>query len=1048
MTPQQELSDLNVIEYFARVLRRGQLDEVTFGEDKFVTIPRAHLRTGQLPPDEVEKLFARRRDDSPVPVVISLLSLQLSGGRHAGLVLLSALLRRDGQLEAVVETASSPWIPAERLNSPQVTGRQVMLGEQETFWKSFHGPLSAEVSQVESFADAVDLADALCKEVSGLTPEEFAEQRTSGRTVLDAQTCYVMEFERINATRNLLELYDHLLRTQELGLVSQLIGGGHSPVHERDIHREDGLLARALDASGSMSDGFPLTASQRRAVHGFLTDGANDVTAVSGPPGTGKTTMLQAVVATLLTNYALREQAPPLIVGMSTNNQAVTNIIDAFGSVTKKSPGRLDHRWLPVAEEGAAGEAAMTSLAVYCPSGTKRQAAQGRYLLEDHRKEGIYSEYSSPEYLSGARDCYAAKAFSYFGHTSDIPGLKKMIHEALVEVDDLRTELLRHMASHGPDAGYSALCAAAAENPHLKGLSRIEGLSQCTDLVGLDKELDRTLRYAEFWLAVHYYEACWLEAEFIPVDERWKRTQSVMEAYWQQAAALTPCFVMTAYQVPRYFSLYTKKDEPVPFDIGRIDLMIVDEAGQVDTAVGAAPFALAQRALVVGDTQQLAPVWSLDVQTDQEVAASAGIELAVWEELLQPHGLTCSQPSSLMASAAHSGRWLHGDDAPRRGLFLAEHFRCHPSIIGLCNDLLYGGLLNPQRKETDSKLHGLTEAFQFRPVPGSSDTQVGTSRKNVPEAEAIAQWVIDNYDILHDVYIDQIDDPNKKAKPDGIIGVVTPFSAQARTVREVLQKRLRDLPSGSLIPANLASAMTIGTAHQLQGAERPVILFSAVYGDAAGEAGFIDANPELLNVAVSRAKDLLVMFGAERRWNHGSAFRLVAKHASKTDANIGSGPVPDPSEGLGLAANAPAGLGVQPPALPAGPPADSVRADDDVRSTQRGGASRLAPADAAPASPSEVEGALTVSQLIARWRDMGELRPEDSKIKATELNARLAKAGFLEGEPGAWRVTMAGELAGVGTERRTKADGTSYEVIQYEPRALKGLQEMYREGRL
>ncbi len=52
----------------------------------------------------------------------------------------------------------------------------------------------------------------------------------------------------------------------------------------------------------------------------------------------------------------------------------------------------------------------------------------------------------------------------------------------------------------------------------------------------------------------------------------------------------------------------------------------------------------------------------------------------------------------------------------------------------------------------------------------------------------------------------------------------------------------------------------MGTVHSFQGAERLVVIFSAVYSKHA-DGGFIDKRDSMLNVAVSRAKDSFLVFG-------------------------------------------------------------------------------------------------------------------------------------------------------------------------------------------
>jgi hypothetical protein len=59
---------------------------------------------------------------------------------------------------------------------------------------------------------------------------------------------------------------------------------------------------------------------------------------------------------------------------------------------------------------------------------------------------------------------------------------------------------------------------------------------------------------------------------------------------------------------------------------------------------------------------------------------------------------------------------------------------------------------------------------------------------------------------------------------------------------------------------SVSGNMTIGTVYALQGAERPIVIFSPVYSKHA-DGGFIDASLSMLNVTVSRAKDSCLVFG-------------------------------------------------------------------------------------------------------------------------------------------------------------------------------------------
>ena len=202
--------------------------------------------------------------------------------------------------------------------------------------------------------------------------------------------------------------------------------------------------------------------------------------------------------------------------------------------------------------------------------------------------------------------------------------------------------------------------------------------------------------------------------------------------------------------------------------------------------------------------------------------------------------------------------------------------------------------------------------------------------------------------------------------------------------REIRYGSPRRGPIGGDLPADLAGKITVGTAHRLQGAERPIILFSAVYGTGSAQAGFIDVNPELMNVAVSRAKDLLVVFAAPNRWNTGRVFSVMSRFAQRAAVEM-------------------------PAAEDAGEEALTVEADDQRNDTVQAEGQRIEGEPAEDQSVEEhvvaVEAAATTAQgtlsvVIRAWKDAGVLHEEDAGLIAADLNSRLAAAGVLTGRPG------------------------------------------------
>ena len=96
-----------------------------------------------------------------------------------------------------------------------------------------------------------------------------------------------------------------------------------------------------------MSPQYALSPSQRVALHAHIVQQEGEILAVNGPPGTGKTTLIQAVVAHRWVKSALFGKEPPVLVTTADTNQAIRNIIESFSKAGKIEDNILFSRWLP-----------------------------------------------------------------------------------------------------------------------------------------------------------------------------------------------------------------------------------------------------------------------------------------------------------------------------------------------------------------------------------------------------------------------------------------------------------------------------------------------------------------------------------------------------------------------------------------------------------------------------------------------------------------------------------------------------------------------------
>ncbi len=733
----------------------------------------------------------------------------------------------------------------------------------------------------------------------------------------------------------LLRCYDRIIESGSVpALLSSLIE--LESAKERPLLKDDDFLMATSRHLGQMSGEFSLSRSQRESLVHFFSLEPGKALAVNGPPGTGKTTLLQSVIACLVVRHALAGEHPPLILAASTNNQAVTNIIDSF----KSSPSDLfASRWLPMVD----------SYGLYWPSGLKEQEAakRGFQFVSSSGMDDFPATLQTLDFFKKAKDHFL-KSFknnldyqpsslrdaanglhSYLRSTVDklrsmpsvylaarnaqaldlqprIEALRSTLQECEAKETSSRERLQSWVEFQSQTPWWMAVFSflpivkaqmdlrsrsfatlnnwASMENARISDIdaqlhaqledSKVKKQHAFMTLNGLEAEeierqealasfqalkkdlglplasisadqesLDTIVRSRAFYLAIHYWEARWLLAREQDLlgkpDFRRNGTSEERLSFLRRLAMLAPCSVATLFRVPTVLSYF----RPASFLWQALDLLIIDEAGQVSPEIGGVTFAFAKNAIVVGDTLQIEPVWNIPSSVDQGNIADAGFDVEKF-----PKAFRASE-GNLMCVAQMASPFRKLPDM--RGMFLSEHRRCLRSLIDYCNDLAYDGHLEPMRE--DPKEPGLFPIWGYAHVPGWTEKNNGKSLGNPLEAAAIAQWIQDHRAELESLH--------GSGELENALAVVAPFAYQKELVQKEL--RARNLPE-----------ITVGTVHALQGAERPLVIFSPTCTHLDQRPFFFDRGPHMLNVAVSRAKDSFLVFGDMEIFQERSGSKL------------------------------------------------------------------------------------------------------------------------------------------------------------------------------
>jgi superfamily I DNA and/or RNA helicase len=276
-----------------------------------------------------------------------------------------------------------------------------------------------------------------------------------------------------------------------------------------------------------------------------------------------------------------------------------------------------------------------------------------------------------------------------------------------------------------------------------------------------------------------------------------------------------------------------------------VKLALVDEAGTTLVHQLFPLLVRSQRAVVAGDPQQIEPIINLCDDTIKQYLKTAFLDRGMGNEDYYRYAPTAKYTATAYHRAAgSSGR--EGDLG--NGIILSNHYRCTPPIIQFCSPNYPGGL---QILSGDQQTATVKHLLAYH-VEGSH-----THNTNPEEIDAVETIITS---LLKHGYSTNSDDNSKT------IGVMSPFSQQANALRYRLSNRWRNF-----------SWDDIGTVHTFQGGEKAAIIFSPYQCHQEHSFWFLNRKPNLLNTAVSRARELFVLVGNLRELElaGGETKRLV-----------------------------------------------------------------------------------------------------------------------------------------------------------------------------
>jgi len=318
-----------------------------------------------------------------------------------------------------------------------------------------------------------------------------------------------------------------------------------------------------------------------------------------------------------------------------------------------------------------------------------------------------------------------------------------------------------------------------------------------------------------------------LETFFSVISGRIKVDKKIALQLWDTFFFCVPVVSTSLASVSRLFSLHNKET---------IGWLLLDEAGQATPQSAAGIIWRSKRSIIIGDPLQIEPVVTISENLVQYLRTQNNIDELTWSPLVSSVQMLADRISKLGSYMIKA----NSDEKVWTGFPLRTHRRCIEPMFSIANEIAYSNQMVNEAKDEKDNIAKST----WYDVAG---TEIFNKQVVKEELEQLTTKILE---LRNNNYKDQI-------------FVISPFKSIARACEDVLRE---------------FKNVQCGTIHTFQGKEADVV-FLILGSDPSTQGARLWASqkPNMLNVALTRAKKRFYVIGNKSLWSQCNYFNVMAK---------------------------------------------------------------------------------------------------------------------------------------------------------------------------